>query len=136
MRRTATCFRQELSTFVSAIHDETGVGCTVVLPALPVGRAPVFEGVWPLQPVLQHLADKWDEQKKALADRARSTGAKVRRIAFVRNTTDDEFHDCVGDASASYWAVDGIHPNDEGYRIWGEHIGQGIVRQALLAAAH
>ena len=30
------------------------------------------------------------------------------------------------------WASDGIHPNDEGYRIWGEHIGMSIVRQALL----
>ena len=30
-------------------------------------------------------------------------------------------------ASARYWAADGIHPNDEGYRIWGEHIAQGVL---------
>ena len=33
-----------------------------------------------------------------------------------------------------YWAADGIHPSDEGYRVWGEYIAQNIVRQAPLMA--
>ena len=31
-----------------------------------------------------------------------------------------------------YWAVDGVHPSDEGYGVWGEHIARSIMRQALL----
>ena len=33
-----------------------------------------------------------------------------------------------------YWARDGIHPNNKGYTVWGEHIAQGIVVQGLLGA--
>ena len=122
-RRTASGFRHELRELVAAIQQEAGVDCTVVLPAIPVQHAPVFSGVWPLQPLLAHLAGLWDEQKEALHDHA-------RRIAFVRNASDPG-----GYATPDYWAVDGIHPNDEGYRLWGEHIAQAIVRQALLGAA-
>ena len=45
-----------------------GVQCTVVLPALPVHVCPIFEGVWPFQPLLTLLAHKYDEQKEALAN--------------------------------------------------------------------
>ena len=38
------------------------------------------------------------------------------------------------DTQRKLWAKDGIHPNDEGYRIWGEYIGSYILRQALLQA--
>ena len=30
---------------------------------------------------------------------------------------------------------DGVHPNDEGYKVWGEHIASCIMRQALLSPA-
>ena len=30
-------------------------------------------------------------------------------------------------SAKKYWAVDGIHPNDEGYRVWGEHIAHDIL---------
>ena len=132
---------------MASIHAETGVGCTVVLPALPVHHAPVFSrawlslslsrtlilnqvhhapvfsGVWPLRPMLGWLSGLWDEQKEALHDRA-------RRVSFVRNAVDDADGPW---SKRSNWAVDGIHPNDEGYKIWGEHIGRSIMRQALLS---
>ena len=38
-------------------------------------------------------------------------------------------------AQRRYWADDGIHPSDEGYRVWGEHIGMSMLKQALLGAA-
>ena len=65
--RTASGFRSELAAFVDAIHTETGVDCTVVLPALPIGHAPVFSGVWPLRPLLERIGSLWDDQKAALA---------------------------------------------------------------------
>ena len=31
-----------------------------------------------------------------------------------------------------WWSDDGVHPNDDGYRVWGEHIGRGILHHAGL----
>lgn len=118
-RNTASAFREDLGEFVGAIQEHTGVGCTVVLPALPVASAPVFDGVWPAQPMLQRLAALWDQQKLEISQR-------VRRVCFVRGDVGEEA------SQRRYWAADGIHPSDEGYRVWGEHIGQGIVKQLGL----
>jgi len=46
----------------------------------------------------------------------------------VRNAERDEWW-----SAKQYWAVDGIHPNDEGYRIWGEHIADGILSHLRAA---
>ena len=64
---TAASFHHDLGQLVSALQLATGVQCTVVLPALPVHRAPVFEGIWPLTSFLGRLAGLWDEQKKRLS---------------------------------------------------------------------
>ena len=126
LRRTASGFKGELSSFVEALHEETGVHCTVVLPALPVHHAPVFSGTWPFRPLITTLASWWDDQKAALAERASALAA--RRICFVHNATNDAWW-----ARKRYWAADGVHPNDEGYQVWGEHIGKSILTQALLS---
>ena len=121
-------FRRELRKLITEVKVAAGVQCTVVLPALPVHRAPVFEGVWPLQPLLATASAVWDEQKAVL-------GQTLRSVAFVRNADADEWW-----SAQRYWAVDGIHPNDEGYRVWGEHIGGAILpllrqpRGALVSA--
>ena len=144
--RTASGFHGQLGAFVDAIHAAAGAQCEVVLPALPVNHAPVFDGVWPLQPLLLKLASLWDEQKQALALAAAGRGggggggggggaaaadaglrpAGERRVAFVSPGGEPWW------SGRQYWAVDGIHPNDDGYRIWGEHIAQQILGQALL----
>jgi len=113
---TAGAFHHDLGQLVSALQHTTGVQCTVVLPALPVHRAPVFEGIWPLTSFLGRLAGLWDEQKNLVSQH-------VRRVCFVRNAECDEWW-----AGKQYWATDGIHPNDAGYRIWGEHIAQSIAQ--------
>ena len=146
---TAGSFRSELAELVTTIQSAAGKQCTVVLPALPVqrgapswgsssrladarlicyfplathfpgprvGTAPVFGGMWPLQPFLETLAGLWDEQKRALAQ-------GVRRVSFVNHAEGDEWW-----AADRYWAADGIHPNDEGYRVWGEHIAQAVTQ--------
>jgi len=122
-RNTVSSFRHDLSTFVRAIQEETGVECTIVLPALPVHRAPVFNGIWPLQPMLTKLASWWDQEKEDLAQH-------VRGVSFVRHAEKDETY-----SHPMYWASDGIHPNDLGYRIWGEHIGLSILKEVLLPKA-
>ena len=43
-------------------QQAAGEQCVVVLPALPVHRAPVFDQMWPLQPFLHDLAALWDDQ--------------------------------------------------------------------------
>lgn len=101
-----------------------GKQCTVVLPALPVHRAPVFGGMWPLQQLVPMLAGLWDEQKRAIAER-------VRRVCFVNNADGTEWWE-----APRYWAQDGIHPNDEGYRIWGEHIAHALSTSLRNQASH
>ena len=163
--RTASGFRSELAAFVDAIHTETGVDCTVVLPALPIGHAPVFSGVWPLRPLLERIGSLWDDQKAALAqlwaekreaalrraaDAADASGGALqpllaKRVCFVqrflgpppRDGSSSEAATAGGGAAETrrFWAKDGIHPNDEGYRVWGEFIGSAILQQALLAPA-
>jgi len=129
--RSAHHFGGELTTFVDSLHQETGVHCTVVLPALPVHHAPVFNGTWPFGSMIATVAAWWDEQKESLALRAseKANALSLRRVCFVRNIVDTD-----GTCSAQrYWARDGVHPNDEGYAKWGEHIGSCIVRQAFTA---
>ncbi len=82
--------------------------------------------------MLAWLAGLWDEQKERLASFSAARplsgeGSGRGRISFVKNATDNEWW-----ASRAYWAEDGIHPNDEGYRIWGTHIGMDILRQGVL----
>jgi len=120
---TVASFRHDLATLVSDLQKATGVQSTVVLPALPVHRAPVFEGIWPVQPMVARLASWWDEEKERLA-------AHVRKVTYVRNAESDEWW-----CERKYWAADGIHPNDEGYRVWGEHIGRTIAQQLVSGAA-
>ena len=46
----------------------------------------------------------------------------ARRIDFVGNPTGDpRLHE------RGFWATDGIHPSDAGYRVWAEHIANGIL---------
>ncbi len=122
---TQLAFRDELGALVDAIHKMAGKQCTVALPALPVHHAPVFGGVWPLQPCLAKIAAMWDEQKEAVAQRI-SSGLCDGRVCFVRNAAESR---CLDWAHQRYWARDGIHPSDEGYRIWGSYIAEEIVRQ-------
>lgn len=126
VRATASNFRNELGEIVAEFQEQTceeGLApCTVVLPALPVHRAPVFHGIWPFQPMLNSLASLWDEQKRVVAQ----DGSVLQRVRFLRNAEGDEWW-----SAKQYWAVDGIHPNDAGYRIWGEHIARGILTAPL-----
>ena len=67
------------------------------------------------------------ERSLALQQQGGLSAHLAARVRFVDDGSDE------GDRwGASIWAKDGIHPNDEGYRIWGEHIAKSIVRQALL----
>jgi len=130
--RTALGFKQTLSDFVAALHHETGVGCTVVLPALPVQHAPVFSGDMPVsvgcRMLLAHVGSRWDAQKEALA---RSAGRISGRISFVENKDEN------GEnwSAERYWARDRIHPSNLGYTVWGEHIAECIMHQGLMGGS-
>lgn len=120
-------FRYDLGAFVDDIHHTVGVQCAVVLPALNVNKAPVFDGLWPLTPLVARIATLWDDQKQRLVEELQHTARDGgRRVAFVPPGEEDWW------SLPRYWAVDGIHPNDEGQRIWGEHIAAHIVRRHLL----
>mmetsp|Transcript_4058 Transcript_4058/g.6772 ORF Transcript_4058/g.6772 Transcript_4058/m.6772 type:complete len:335 (+) Transcript_4058:35-1039(+) len=120
LQNTAEDFRLQLSDVVAQVQQQTGVHCTVVLPALPVHRAPVFQNVQPLLSFTSHLAALWDEQKFLISK------SLPRRVCFVKNAQEDDWY-----SASKYWAIDGIHPSDEGYRVWGEHIGTSIVDHLL-----
>jgi len=76
------------------------------------------------------VAAWWDDQKIALAESTASSA--LARIRCVRNDTVDDGGRWSG---RRYWSSDGVHPSDEGYQVWGEHIGSSILRQALLGPA-
>ena len=81
--------------------------------------------------------DPTEKAKRSLAAENAAARARVesgvratlRRIFFVGGE-DDEIPEWW--AAREYWAEDGIHPNDAGYRIWGEHIAESITRQLGL----
>jgi len=119
--RTPIGFRRDLAELVGEIQGSCGAETTVVLPALPLHLAPVFSGQWPLLPLLSSFAGLWDEQKKRLSDR------ELSRVWYVRSVEADSDL-AAQNMEAAYWADDGIHPNDAGYKLWGEHIGRGVMR--------
>ena len=125
LRRTAAGFRSELTELVTELRGITGEHTKVILPALPCHMAPVFADMWPLRQVLETVCFWYDQQKAALAE------ASPQRVNFVANvglgTTDLERAEAEEFSRPVYWATDGIHPNDVGYKLWGFHIMRAAV---------
>jgi len=150
--RTPWAFGDELGVLVDEIRGVVGRDARIVLPALPVALASFRE---PLKSYVCFLANRWDEQKKRLADTARFEG--TARVEFVDAALAADLVDGVSggllggpeddDTTASrrrrppttteeenaavptgpLVASDGVHPSERGYEHWAQHIAAALV---------
>mmetsp|Transcript_21723 Transcript_21723/g.38553 ORF Transcript_21723/g.38553 Transcript_21723/m.38553 type:complete len:303 (-) Transcript_21723:85-993(-) len=104
--RLPSMFKEDLRCLIRSIKDIVGEEVRVVLPALPVDRAPLFKSLFPMNVMLYKVAKVWDHQKRLLS-------GEELDVEFVV-----EPEDYVSDD----WAVDGIHPSEKGYTKWADHI--------------
>ncbi|GAB5368808.1 hypothetical protein AAMO2058_001351400 [Amorphochlora amoebiformis] len=104
--RTASAFKEDLRRLIRSIKDIVGQQARVVLPALPVDRAPLFQSLFPLNMMLFMVAREWDYQKELLS-------GEEPQVEFITEPTEYQTDD---------WAVDGIHPSEKGYTKWADHI--------------
>ena len=113
--RTPWAFAQELNHLVAEIRSMVGEDCRIVLPALPVALAAFDE---PLRSYVVFIADLWDSQKQHLASRLSSTlGAAVEFVDVFR----------LPEHGDTLLAADGVHPNENGYELWAQHIAVSLL---------
>lgn len=115
--RTPWAFREQLQALVSEIRRECGDNTRIVLPALPVGLASFRE---PLKSYIIFIANQWDLQKQLVAKKSREI-LHHQHILFVEPVSPSET-----DASHSFVAADGVHPNESGYELWAQHIASRL----------
>ncbi|CEM01818.1 unnamed protein product [Vitrella brassicaformis CCMP3155] len=122
--RGAKAFRDDLGDLVRAVRQTVGDECEIFLPFLPVEFCGAFR-VKPLYYFIMLLMDRWDSQKRAVADsndygKVDVVGKPPGFLAHVPGLT----------------APDGVHPSDLGYRAWGEHIGKYLAAKLEQARDH
>ena len=110
--------------------------CLPSLPSLSMRRAPVWQSAasppQPPRPVARRILRAACTHARALPQPCASLScALARSICFLGNAPQEEVV-VNGWTDRAFWAADGIHPNSRGYRVWAEHIGKGILRQAVL----
>ena len=112
---TSAAFHGELSALVAEVRDICGPHTLVVLPALPLAATARFPV--PLHWLVCALGARYDEQKKKLAQRF----ARCGRVLFV------DAPQLPPQAEVpALLSVDGVHPNDLGYGLWGAHIAEAV----------
>ena len=112
---TSSAFHDELTALVAEIRDICGPHTLVVLPALPLAATARFPV--PLHWLVCALGARYDEQKRKLAQRFARSG----RVLFV----DAPALPAAAEVPALL-SVDGVHPNDVGYGLWGAHIAEAV----------
>jgi len=110
--KTPEVFYNDLASLVNALHYHFNPKCRVILPALPLHLTTAFPQ--PLFSFVLTLAEAWDMQKQRLA------GEAVAAVDFVC---------CPPDFGNKGICVDGVHPNEDGYAMWAEHISLAIAEK-------
>ena len=109
-------YRRAMGELAASIREAAGPQCRVWFPELPLEPAPRFRGIPPLSNLVHTVASLWERQKRQLADGgAPGVGVVDANVARVR---------------MDWYCDDGMHPNDLGYREWGEIIADTIVEVA------
>jgi len=104
--RMPSSFKEDLRKLIREIKIVVGEQARIVLPALPIDRAPLFKPLFPLNQILYKVAKIWDHQKHLLS-------GEENEVKFIREPEHYKEDD---------WAIDGIHPSEKGYRNWADHI--------------
>lgn len=113
--RLPASFREDLRELITSVKERVGSDVRILLPAIPVDKAPLFQSIFPMNQVLYQIADTWDHQKWVLS-------GEDAGVEFV--TKPPKY-------TAEDWASDGVHPSENGYTKWADHIAVKMV-QGLL----
>ena len=99
-------FSQDLAQLTTQIRQAAGEQCSVLLPGVPLERAPRFADIWPLSLFVTATIALWEAQKRGVAD-AGATGVRyvhspigirkeVRsRAEIVRRSCGDRTSACI-----------------------------------------
>lgn len=122
-------FRRGLENLVLTIREEAGVECAVFVPMFPMLAAPRFNRVWPLSECVRHISRLWEEQKQSLPTALRERCGASDRPAVIPV-------EAPATVPEHLFCADGMHPNDDGYRYWGDAIAQSVVAELRARLAH
>jgi len=118
--RLPSAFKEDLRLLIRNVKEIVGQEARVVLPALPVDRAPLFQPLFPMNVALYKVAKVWDHQKRLLSGEEQS-------VEFV---AEPEHYD------SNDWAIDGIHPSEKGYTKWADHIIKKVLPHLVKVEPH
>ena len=109
-------FQRDLIQLCETIHEMVGRHVPIVLPGLPLHWCLGFPQ--PLRSILVSVSNVWDARKALLADQKSYIDfVPVPRFLIP------------SDEVKNLLAVDGVHPNENGYRIWGDLIAEAILKR-------
>lgn len=123
--RNPTIFGKDLEALLLLVLAAAGKQCTVLVPEEPMADSPRFAALWPLSAAMRTVASIWDDQKKQACVRAAAATSNDHGPSLMGSGCDSN---CTGVLhvpmppvlTPSLYCVDGMHPNDRGYRMWGE----------------
>lgn len=120
--RWPSVFREDLSALVSDLRQKAP-DAHIHVPELPAyAHAPLFQ-TWPMCHLIQLFFDAFEAQKRFLADEGHihSPAPPPEKMPSATNP--------------NHWAVDGVHPSCEGYRLIGEWLGAALAEDPETSKA-
>jgi len=109
-------FQRDLARLCDGIHKIVGTRVPIILPALPMQWCMAFPQ--PLKTVLVSVSNVWDSRKDAI-------GRKAGNVDFLAAPNVQIPLEQLG----RMLGADGVHPNERGYKIWGEHMAEQILKR-------
>jgi len=117
MGRTSRVFQQDLHNFITDLKAQVGEECIIFLPAIPLEETRLPE---PLKTAAVRLSQIFDEEKKFMA-------TQQPWIHFIPKPAIEIWRKAK-ERCGEIVAGDGVHPNEEGYKVFAEYIGQEMAQ--------
>lgn len=126
-----------MEALLCSIREAAGHHCALLVPGCPIEAVPRFNDLWPLSSATQVITRLWEDQKQSATEaanaREQACGASDEdAIRFL--TPPPHMVQRLLDG-ASYFAPDGMHPNDTGYTVWAELIASELLSSRMVADA-
>ena len=130
-------FGDELEQLLLGIREAAGSQCVLLVPEEPMGDNPRFSRLWPLSACMRGVSALWDYHKQQACTRAAqaqetqeaqegaastTSGGSIRHLPMPWGSAPPVLEN-INDVYCS----DGMHPNDLGYRLWGQVMGRALL---------
>eukprot|EP00931_Biecheleriopsis_adriatica_P089992 TRINITY_DN64045_c0_g1_i1.p1 TRINITY_DN64045_c0_g1~~TRINITY_DN64045_c0_g1_i1.p1 ORF type:complete len:284 (+),score=58.50 TRINITY_DN64045_c0_g1_i1:39-854(+) len=110
--RWPSVFKEDLDALCTSLKKVVPQGIITVPRILGYADAPLLQ-LWPMCHLVPIFFERFEAQKTALAERgSRCWSPEPEGLVLA--------------ADSGLWAVDGIHPSAEGYRLVGEWLGTSL----------